>query len=147
MIGYMFWSRLGDFISACVTKGLHTGNSVSPDVPFFLSELRKRTFGTAYNLDKSISTFMGRPPRLPRKYCAMQLPLDIDMTQLRLPADQLEAEIEMLDDDGWNTSGEYRSNLYTRSSLICNVSEAFSHNHHPRTYSRREELWCRSLRR
>jgi hypothetical protein len=137
----MFWRRLGDFISAITTKGLHTGNDVSPQVstcvcvsppithayilihqvPFWLCELRKRIFSSAYNLDKSISTFMGRPPRLPRKYCAVQLPLDIDLKQLRLPADQMEIEIEKLDEGGWNTEGEVRSNLYARTSLICNM--------------------------
>lgn len=64
---------------------------------------------------------MGRPPRLPRKYCFMQLPSDINLRQLRLPADQMEAEIEKLDERGWNTRGEIRSNLYNRTSLICNM--------------------------
>lgn len=140
----MFWRRLGDFISAITTKGLHTGNTVSPQVrtvntvvcvspsithayilihqvQFWLCELRKRTFSSAYNMDKNISTFMGRPPRLPRKYYAMQLPLDIDLTQLRLPAKQMEIEIEKLGEGGWNTGGEIRSNLYARTSLICNM--------------------------
>jgi Fungal specific transcription factor domain len=117
----MFWRRLGDFFAACITKGLHTGSIVSPEVPFWLSEIRKRTFGHAYNLDKSISSFMGRPPRLPRKYCSMQLPLDLDLTMLQLSDAQLEIEVEKLDEDGWNTAGDFRSNLYTRSSLVCNM--------------------------
>ena len=117
----MFWRRLGDLLTAIVTKGLHTEIEVSPDVPFWLSEIRKRTFCHAYNLDKSISTFMGRPPRLPRKYCAMQLPLDLDVAHLRLPAADLETELENLDEDGWNTAGEYRSTCYSRTALICNM--------------------------
>lgn len=119
--GYMFWRRLGDLIAAITTKGLHFGNNVTPQVPFWLCELRKRVFCYCYNLDKSISTFMGRPPRLPRKYCAMQLPLDIDLAHLRMPAAQLEIEMENLDESGWNQAGEYRSNLYSRTSLICNM--------------------------
>lgn len=119
--GHMFWRRLGDFIAACTTKGLHTGSSVSSEVPFWLSEIRKRTVANAYNSDKTISSFMGRPPRLSRRYCSMQLPLDINLTTLQLPTAQLAVEVERLDEDGWNTEGEARSNLFTRSSLVCNM--------------------------
>jgi hypothetical protein len=57
MIGYLFWRRLGDLISAVIMKGLHVSN-VSADVPFWLSELRERVFCHAYNFDKSISSFV-----------------------------------------------------------------------------------------
>lgn len=51
----------------------------------------------------------------------MQLPLDINLTTLQLPTAQLAVEVERLDEDGWNTEGEARSNLFTRSSLVCNM--------------------------
>jgi hypothetical protein len=51
----------------------------------------------------------------------MQLPLDIDFAQLRLPPDQLEIELGKLDESGWNTAGEFRTNLFSRTSLICNM--------------------------
>lgn len=54
----MFWRRLGDLISILITQGLHMEIQVSHKVPFWLSEIRKRTFSHAYILDKGISSFM-----------------------------------------------------------------------------------------
>jgi hypothetical protein len=51
----------------------------------------------------------------------MQLPSDIDLAQLSLPAEELEIELERLDEGGWNKQGGLRSNLYARTSLICNM--------------------------
>lgn len=117
----MLWRRLGDLISACITTGLHMQIEVSSKVPFWLSEMRKRTFSHAYILDKGISSFMGRPPRLNRKYCSMQLPLDIKLQHLRLPESQLESELDALDQHGWNIAGEIRINLYSRTQLMCSM--------------------------
>lgn len=98
---YMSWCRLGDLISACIAKGLHMGVD-SEHVSLWLSELRKRTFAHTYIFDKAISSFTGRPPRLLRKYCSMQLPLDIRREHLWMPEAQLEREMNQLDVNGWS---------------------------------------------
>lgn len=49
----------------------------------------------------------------------MQLPLDITTKHLWLSESELEVEVNALDDDGWNTAGETRINLYSRTQLIC----------------------------
>jgi chromatin structure-remodeling complex subunit RSC3/30 len=121
VVGYLSWRRVGDLISICIAKGLHGEIRPSETVPFWLSELRKRQFVVTYSLDKSSSIFLGRPPRLQRKYCSMQLPLDLDSKHLRLPALQLEDEINKLDEAGWNTEGSFRENLYARTMLICHM--------------------------
>ena len=136
----MTWRRLGDLVSTVVAKGLHGEIGVSHEVSFWLSEIRKRTFAVTYNFDKGISSFLGchvpahssyashshtchigRPPRLPRRYCTMQLPLDLNEEHVRLPEAQLNDELNRLDEFGWNTNGEFRGTLYVRTSLICNM--------------------------
>lgn len=120
-VGFTCWKRLGDFISIVVATGLHGEIKPTTQVPFWLSECRKRTFGAAYIHDKSMANFLGRPPRLPRKYCTMQLPLDLDFHQLQLSATDLEKEIERLDSNGWNTRGDLRSTVCVRTGVICHM--------------------------
>jgi hypothetical protein len=120
---YLTWRRLGTLISACVAKGLHSEIEVSANVPFWMSELRKRLFAGAYIFDKSLSNFLGRPPRLPRKYCVMQLPLDLEPEHLRLPEAELEDIVNKLDQHGWNTNASLGGMVWIRchfiTSMIC----------------------------
>lgn len=76
--------RAGDLVSACFAMDLHTEITVSLEVPFWLSEPRKRVKASVYNLDKSLCIFVGRPPRMSRKYCYMQLPLSLEIESWRL---------------------------------------------------------------
>ena len=118
---YLTWRRLGNLVSACVAKGLHGEIEVSADVPFWMSELRKRLFAATYIFDKTISNFLGRPPRLPRKYCTMQLPLDLEPHQLRLPDAELEDVVNKLDKHGWNTNASLGGMAWVRCLMIFNM--------------------------
>ena len=95
-------------------QGLHQEIKPSAEVPFWMSEVRKRVFGVTYICDKGTSNFLGRPPRLQRKYCSMQLPLDLEPRQLRLPPALLEREVDKLDENGWNTDDAFTSTAYIR---------------------------------
>jgi Fungal specific transcription factor domain len=118
---YHTWRRLGNLISACVAKGLHGEIEVSADVPFWMSELRKRLFASTYIFDKTISNFLGRPPRLPRKYCTMQLPLDLELNHLRLPDTELEDVVNRLDQHGWNTDTSLGGMVWIRCHFILSM--------------------------
>ena len=104
-----------------VATGLHGEKKATDKIPFWLSEVRKRTFGSAYVCDKGQAHFLGRPPRLPRKYCAMQLPLDLEPAHLRLPQPELEKSVEELDPNGWNVSDQLHSNAFVRTGIICHM--------------------------
>ncbi|TKX19041.1 hypothetical protein C1H76_8932 [Elsinoe australis] len=71
---YHSWRRLGDVISSLFALGYHRQPDMQPNVPAFLQELRMTAFGRAYSADKNVSIFLGRPPRLHRRYCSFQLP-------------------------------------------------------------------------
>ncbi|TKA77154.1 hypothetical protein B0A49_03641 [Cryomyces minteri] len=100
------WQRSGELASALIAMGLHQEIKVNKDTPLFLAELRKKTFISAYGQDKSVATFLGRPPRLSARYCLLQPPLALSDTQVLSEGAELEAALASLDDDGWSKNGE-----------------------------------------
>ncbi|GMF79848.1 unnamed protein product [Aspergillus oryzae] len=98
------YELLGDLVSHVYALGLHRFQSSDNDVPFFISETRKRLFGTSFRWDKNLATLLGRPPRLPYHYCETSLPLDIDDDSI-LHRDSPEPLLQQLGPDGWNITG------------------------------------------
>lgn len=90
--------------------GLHQGIKANEKVPFFLAELRKRTFVSAYYGEISLATVLGRPPRLSYRYCTLDPPLDLNEAELIQTGAELAATLASLDDNGYNTLGIMRSN-------------------------------------
>lgn len=73
--GYHSWKKLGDVISSIYALGHHQqADHDDTNTPLFLLDLRRQTFAIAYSADKNVSLFLGRPPRLHRKYCNFVLP-------------------------------------------------------------------------
>lgn len=72
--GYNAWRRLGDVISSMLFLGLNEKIEDNPTIPLFLTELRRSAFAQIYSDDKNVAVFLGRPPRLNRKFCCFQLP-------------------------------------------------------------------------
>ncbi|KAJ6025673.1 hypothetical protein N7444_013352, partial [Penicillium canescens] len=72
---YHSWSRLGDVISSMFAIGYHEDvEKTKPPIPTFLAELRKTAWATMYSADKNIALFLGRPPRMSKRFCHFQLP-------------------------------------------------------------------------
>lgn len=94
--------------------GLHQGNPVDAETPFFLSQCRKKIFASAYGHDKTIATFLGRPPRLSHRYCRMEIPLDLSDQELFLEGAELDTALASLDANGWNTSGRVSRTTWQR---------------------------------
>jgi hypothetical protein len=103
--------------------GLHQ-ESHEPEVPFFLNELRRRSFANAYSSDKALSTFFGRPPRIAIRYCTRLPPLDLTEEELLGPAEIRNQAIAKLDPAGWNRTGHLERQTWGRMKmLICAVRE------------------------
>lgn len=85
-------------------QGLHQDPAPGDTTPFFLKELRKRTFGTAYCADKAIATFLGRPPLISRQYSCSTLPLDLDTSAIMSMPDDVAGHLAELDGEGWNVA-------------------------------------------
>lgn len=95
------WRLMGDLSSAIVVLGFHRGFEDGESGPPYLVELRKRVVSLAYELDKEFATFVGRPPHLSRRYCTVDLPLDLPDSIIEGPAELFEAAKAKLDENGW----------------------------------------------
>lgn len=102
--------------------GLH--HQPSDDVPFFLAETRKRMLAVSHRTDKNMSTVMGRPPRLPHRYCDAALPLDLPDEDLFREKESLQSVIQSLDDNGWNCDGKvYPATLMRMRHILSSLRE------------------------
>lgn len=119
---YEVWQRTGEFISALFAMGLHQEIKEDENTPFFLTHCRKRQFVIGYIVDKSLSTFLGRPPRLPRRFCLIQMPLDLSDNQLMMDGETLQEVISNLDSEGWNPKGM----LHVSTALRVSIQQAVS---------------------
>ncbi|KGO36809.1 Transcription factor, fungi [Penicillium expansum] len=73
---YHSWSRLGDVVSSMFALGYHENvEKTKPPIPTFLAELRKTAWATTYSADKNVAIFLGRPPRMSKRFCHFQVPL------------------------------------------------------------------------
>ncbi|KAI7189735.1 hypothetical protein KC316_g5281 [Hortaea werneckii] len=100
---YAAWQRTGEMLDAVIAMGLHQGNNVNAETPFWLAQLRKKIFVSAYGRDKVSATFLGRPPRLSYRYCKMEEPLDIPDELLFVEGLEPAALLARVDNNGWNT--------------------------------------------
>lgn len=100
---------------------LHTEITVCAKVRFWLLEVKRRMKASIYNPNKSLCTFVGRPPRMSCKYRYMQLPLGLDIESWRLQGRALEEAVDRLDAAGWDVGDSLRGVYWMRCSLICNM--------------------------
>jgi hypothetical protein len=81
-----------------------------------MAELRKRLFVCAYHNDKTLATFSGRPPKLTRHYCRLQIPLDLTDAQTMSEGSEIESAVDNLDREGWNQRGVVQRSTFARLS-------------------------------
>lgn len=68
----------------------------------------------AYENDKYTATYNGRPPRITRHYCKLQLPLDLSDAQIMSDGLDLESALTSLDVNGWNQRGVVQRCTFAR---------------------------------
>lgn len=69
---------MGDLTSSLFALGYHEsvgGNSHS--LPRFVIELRKAAVSRIHSADKKLAVFLGRPPRILKAFCNIQLPTNV----------------------------------------------------------------------
>lgn len=114
--GYDSWQKTSSFVAALQCANLHQDIEVNDSTPLFMTELRKRLFVCAYSNDKSTAAFAGRPPKLTRLYCRLQLPLDLTDAQIMSEGSELQSAIEKLDREGWNQDDTVQRSTFARIS-------------------------------
>jgi hypothetical protein len=80
----------------------------------FLVQARKKLFSAAFRVDKSISTFFRRPPRILGHYYNVGLPLDVDDSLFRRENFCVDNLRYALDLAGWNIDCKIRPASWIR---------------------------------
>lgn len=78
------WLRMGETCDMAIMLGFHRLKQVDSATPFYLCELRIRLVQQIYSHDKFLATYLGRPPRLSYRHCAIQLAHDASDDQICL---------------------------------------------------------------
>lgn len=116
MLDFANSRKMAALAAAVLCCNLHQEPMPDEHTPFFLKEFRKRLFTYAYACDKQIAASAGTPPKLTRQYCRIQLPLDLTDAQLMSDGLELENTLELLDNEGWNSSSSIRKSTWARIS-------------------------------
>jgi len=99
------WQRMTEACDTVIVLGYHQQRRAeNMQLPLFLFELHVRLTDQVFAHDKTIATFLGRPPRLSYRYCVLELPLDLDEHEVCLEGAELEAAVARLDSNGYNTN-------------------------------------------
>lgn len=93
-------------IASVYALGYHQKIETNRHTPFFLAELRRAAFATIYSADKNVAIFLGRPPRMSKRFCYFQTP----MTE---PLDQYETAYK------WPPGVEISYRAEMRWSALC----------------------------
>lgn len=111
---YEAWRRMGEICDLVVVLGYHQEKVPDSRTPFYVNELRIRLMDHIFGRDKTISTFLGRPPRLSYRYCVLQPPTDLTDDQLCLEGEELASAIANLN-NGWNPEGHVHDSTNRRA--------------------------------
>lgn len=82
--------------------------------------MRKRVFAAAYRIDKSIATFLGRPPRLSARHSDCGLPLCIDDQIYGASNDVFNQAMDNVDAQGWSLKPTFQPVAWLRLRC-CNA--------------------------
>ncbi|KAJ5624460.1 hypothetical protein N7510_000769 [Penicillium lagena] len=115
------WSRLGELSTDIFALGLHREPKASNEIPEFMLESRRRQFAAAYQLDKNLATFLGRPPRIPCRYSDCRMPLDIGDEALTANDLSLDSPQDGIDSTGWNINGLFQRSSWLRVRFIVST--------------------------
>lgn len=61
-------------IASVYALGYHEKIENRPNTPPFLVEIRQTAFARIYSADKNVSLFLGRPPRMTKRFTCFQIP-------------------------------------------------------------------------
>lgn len=73
---------------------------------------------SAYTWDKELATFLGCLPLIAYRFCRIQLPLDLEPTELNAEPAVREAAIHKLDANGWDTKKLIKGTSWSRMSVL-----------------------------
>jgi hypothetical protein len=126
---------LGDVITDVLASGIHREIPEKQTVSFDITECRRKTFATIYQVDKYIATLFDLPPRLSRHYSDVILPLDLSYDELFVERIGSEEALRRVDHNGWSKSGKHTNSTWVRLRyILARVrEEILEYQFHPLT--------------
>ncbi|KAI5465042.1 hypothetical protein BGZ63DRAFT_169041 [Mariannaea sp. PMI_226] len=111
---------------ACLTfLGYHAETSREPYIPSLATELKRIVFAHVYSIDKSLASFTGRPPLLPRTFTTTPIPLDLDNDYFFGGQNNFGTQApSSFDERGWSTEGLHSAATCLRArSMLASIRE------------------------
>lgn len=118
LIDYRPTRKLGELTTYLYALGMH---QECQELPFFISEIRRRVIATAYTLDQALASFIGRPPLICWRYCSFDIPLDLSSDEIIAEPSVRDAAIAKLDSDGWNQFESLEKGSGVRAFLFMSI--------------------------
>ncbi|KAF5243408.1 hypothetical protein FANTH_8230 [Fusarium anthophilum] len=112
-----YWKFHAETVAMLTFSGLHDNRS-STNVSSIPTEIRRRIGCQVFIVDKFLATFSGRPPLLTRRFCFMNLPLDLEESVLLSDKAASQRQSQHLDQDGWNVNGRIYSSSLLRVRMM-----------------------------
>lgn len=121
---YFAYKLHGEQSTLIYALGYHRGFQGDNKTPPYLLESRKRAVAHAYEGDKEIAIYTGRPPCISRHFTTIDLPLDLSEEEIAGSRETFEMAKASLDENGWNRQGNFTSSTGLRAQyLLCMLRE------------------------
>ncbi|KAM0445206.1 hypothetical protein ACHAO4_009911 [Trichoderma viride] len=108
-----YWKFHAETVAMLTFSGFHVDRSSGPSTVSSKSmasmEARRRIVCQIFITDKFLAAFVGRPALLTRRFCSIQLPLDLDDRVLLSDKETFQRHLSRLDNSGWNMDGRLHS--------------------------------------
>ncbi|KAF4456672.1 hypothetical protein F53441_1228 [Fusarium austroafricanum] len=118
-----YWKFHAETVAMLTFSGLHDNRSKQSSTSVSM-EIHRRIGCQIFIVDKFLSTFVGRPPLLTRRFCYIKPPLDLEESGLLSDRDNFQRQIHRLDPNGWNMDGRiYSSSLLRVRMMIALIRD------------------------
>lgn len=98
-----------------MSLGYHEALGSPEEVPLFLIDIRRTALCRAYSADKNWSVFLGRPPRLLKKYCNLYAAIRLSPRNNQNNGPTIPTQEDALQ---WNADTEMSTQAETRWTSI-----------------------------
>ncbi|RGP70118.1 transcription factor [Fusarium sporotrichioides] len=112
IVGLPYWKFHAETVAMLTFAGRHDNcskNLRGPTHTTIPCEILRRFSCSVFITDKFLATLVGRPPLLSRRFCSVELPLDIDDVALLTDKDSFDRCRESLNLDGWAVDSCFRA--------------------------------------
>jgi hypothetical protein len=106
-------------VNAVTSIGLHSEPAKEEyEARFVRAQRRRMAYAAIYILDKTLSTFTGRPPLLHQRYSDALPPFDLTDEEVLLLDPERETAMASLNFGGWNRFGRVCPTSFLRAQLL-----------------------------